>query len=257
MFYHSTRICLNLPFLASVRHIPSTAELVDNDDDTPETASNNPIIKSLRICQSSAQGIADVLQRFKSQHTLGNAPLIFVGATIVATNAVLVTTRRQRGGGGVPQLMKDTLLPVLDGALEDMSASYKLAEEARAKVRIALNTKEQHRHDAGGQQPEILPVGVDGESACGTEPVAVVVDPALSSPVDPPVTTAAGPGSATVTTEVPGFMSPEQQGWQPLSVLDGETAFWGNLGNDIFAGSELEYLDGVTEFDWTDRPPIP
>ncbi|KAJ0318095.1 hypothetical protein COL5a_010843 [Colletotrichum fioriniae] len=233
MFYHSTRICLNLPFLASVRHIPSTAELVDNDDDTPETASNNPIIKSLRICQSSAQGIADVLQRFKSQHTLGNAPLIFVGATIVATNAVLVTTRRQRGGGGVPQLMKDTLLPVLDGALEDMSASYKLAEEARAKVRIALKTKEQHRHDAGGQKPEIVPVGVDGESACGTEPVAVVVDPALSGPVDPPVTTAAGPGSATVTTEVPGFMSPEQQ------------------------GSELEYLDGVTEFDWTDRPPIP
>ncbi|KAK1454993.1 fungal specific transcription factor domain-containing protein [Colletotrichum melonis] len=258
MFYHSTRICLNLPFLASVRHVPSTADLADNDDDDPETSSNNPIIKSLRICQSSAQGIADVLQRFKSQHTLGNAPLIFVGATIVATNVVLVTTRRQRGGGGVPQLMKDTLLPVFDGALEDMSASYKLAEEARAKVRVALNTKEQHRYDAGGgQQSEVVPVGVDGETARSDEPVAVVVDPALSGSVLPPVTTAIGSGSTTETAEIPSFMSPEQQGWQPLSVLDGETAFWGNLGNDIFAGSELEYLDGVTEFDWTDRPPIP
>ncbi|KAK1448045.1 fungal specific transcription factor domain-containing protein [Colletotrichum cuscutae] len=258
MFYHSTRICLNLPFLASVRHIPSTADLADNDDDDPETSSNNPIIKSLRICQSSAQGIADVLQRFKSQHTLGNAPLIFVGATIVATNAVLVATRRQRGGGGVPQLMKDTLLPVFDGALEDMSASSKLAEEARAKVRVALNTKEQHRYDAGGgQQSEVVPVGVDGEAARSDEPVVVVVDPALSGSVPPPVTTAIGSGSMTETAEIPSFMSPEQQGWQPLSVLDGETAFWGNLGNDIFAGSELEYLDGVTEFDWTDRPPIP
>ncbi|KXH27477.1 fungal specific transcription factor domain-containing protein [Colletotrichum salicis] len=245
MFYHSARICLNLPFLASVRHIPSTADLGANDDINPETSSSNPIIKSLRICQSSAQGITDVLQRFKSQHTRGNASLIFVGATIVATNAVLVTTRRQ--GGSMPQSMKDTLLHVLDNALEEMSASYKLAKEARAKVQTALNTKDLHRHAEMGQQPEAIPGGAK----------IFVVDPALSRPDIPPETTTTGPSSGTTTAEAPGFMSPEQQGWEPMSVLDGEAAFWGNLGNDIFAGSELEYLDGVTGFDWTDQPPIP
>ncbi|KAL2878695.1 hypothetical protein SGCOL_005919 [Colletotrichum sp. CLE4] len=255
MFYHSTRICLNLPFLASVRHIPSAADLGANDDNNPETSSSNPIIKSLRICQSSAQGIADVLQRFKCQHTLGNAPLIFVGATIVATNVVLVTTRRQ--GGAVPQLMKDTLLPVLDHALEEMSASYKLAEEARAKLQTALNTKDLHRHAEMGQQPEAISGGAKSETASVTEPEVLVIDPALSRPDIAPETTTTGPSSGMTTAEALGFMSPERQGWEPMSVLDGEVAFWGNLGNDIFAGSELEYLDGVTGFDWTDQPPIP
>lgn len=242
IFYHSARICLNLPFIASVKNIPFTSE------ESNET-SNNTLIKSFKICQASAEGMVDVLQRFKSQHTLGNAPLLFVGATIVAMNAVLVTSLRH---GSPPQFMKDTLLPVLDSALEEMSVSWKLAEEARLKFRNSFGQK-QHQHpgsssettqcdiqpDAGGPYHHEIPVVNPAQDQ----------HPANASGVAPEI------GSLGASTQRAGIESPELHVWEPWGVLGDEAAYWVGLGDGSYVGSNLALFDGVMGFNWPDQPP--
>ncbi|KAK2024409.1 hypothetical protein LX32DRAFT_101742 [Colletotrichum zoysiae] len=242
-FYHSTRICLNLPFITSVRQIPAVP-----DGETEDLT--NPIVKSFKICQSSAQSIVDVLQRFRAQHTLRNTPLNFIGATIVATNAVLATTRRQ---GSPPSSMKDTLLPFLDGALEEMCVSWKLAGEARQKVRNAFNlTAQQRQHPqspvrnrhpdrGGGAAYDQPPVANPVEAQVGADPSFAAA--AQQKPLAGP------PGSK--------FASPEQSVWDPLSLLDSEAAYWGNYRNDMFGGWDPELVNDVANVDWLNQPHLP
>ncbi|GKT91541.1 transcription factor [Colletotrichum tofieldiae] len=238
-----TRICLNLPFVASVRHIPTVPE--GNAE-----VSNNPIIKSFRICQSSAQGIVDVLQRYMHQHTLESTPLIFVGATIIAINTVLVTTRRQ--GNSLP-IKRETLLPTLDVALEEMAVSWKLAAEARQKVRNALNFMQQQHPNPASETRKPSPSPSGGQSY-GQPPV---VDRAkVQASANPPFMTIEQESLGTVP-QTSEFESPEQSVWEPMSVLDSEAAYWGNLGNDIFAGWSLDFVNDVTDFDWPDQSSVP
>ncbi|KZL84084.1 transcription factor, partial [Colletotrichum incanum] len=244
MFYHSTRICLNLPFVASVRHIPAAPEGITE-------ASSNPIIKSFRICQSSAQGIVDVLQRFRHQHTLENTPLIFVGATIIATNTVLVTTRRQ---GNSLLSKKETLLPTLDVALEEMSVSWKLAAEARQKVKNAFNSMQQQHP---GSPSETRESGLSPDSGVQTCDQPPVVDPAKIHVSANPTFINVEQESLGTVPQTSEFESPEQSVWEPMSVLDSEAAYWGNLGNDIFAGWSLDFVNEVTDFDWPDQSSVP
>ncbi|KAK1961206.1 hypothetical protein LY78DRAFT_673452 [Colletotrichum sublineola] len=66
-FYHSTRICLNLPFITSVREIPTIP-----DGETEDL--NNPIIKSFKICQSSAQMLHPVETQVSADTPFAAAP---------------------------------------------------------------------------------------------------------------------------------------------------------------------------------------
>ncbi|KAK1984971.1 hypothetical protein LZ30DRAFT_403750 [Colletotrichum cereale] len=243
-FYHSTRICLNLPFITSVRQIPTVS-----DGETEDLT--NPIIKSFKICQSSAQRIVDVLQRFRAQHTLENTPLNFVGATIVATNAVLATTRRQ---SSPPSSMKDTLLPFLDSALEEMSVSWKLAGDARQKVRNAFNLPQQ-RHPQS-------PVGTRQSGSSSRSEVHADDQPPVVNPVEtlvdacPPLT---APAQESLDARPPGssFSSPEQSVWDPMRVLDSEAAYWGSYRNDGFAGWVPDFGNGIGDLDWLEHAHIP
>ncbi|KAK2054855.1 hypothetical protein LY76DRAFT_211716 [Colletotrichum caudatum] len=255
-FYHSARICLNLPFITSVRQIP-TVPGGGAEDPT------NPIVKSFRICQSSAQSIVDVLQRFRAQHTLRNTPLNFIGATIVATNAVLATTRRQ---SSPPSSVKDTLLPFLDGALEEMCVSWKLAGEARQKVRNAFNlTTTQQRHhpqsparnghpDRGGGAPAAAAAS-DGKARAYDQPPVV-------SPVEAQV--GADPSFAAAAQDKPQagppgskLASPEQNVWDSLGLLDSEAAYWGNYRNDMFGGWDPDFVNDIPNVDWLNQPHLP
>ncbi|KAK1990630.1 hypothetical protein LX36DRAFT_675770, partial [Colletotrichum falcatum] len=258
-FYHTTRICLNLPFITSVRQVPAVP---DGEAEDP----SNPIVKSLKICQSSAQSIVDILQRYRSQHTLGNTPLNFVGAAIVAINAVLATTRLQ---ASPPPSMRDTMLPFLDAALEDMSASWKLAGEARQKVRnaFALTQQQQQqqqqqrrRHPQSPARPRHPDRGVadDGKASAHDQ------TPAVKDAAEPQV--GAGPPLAEPAQEQlrregpPGskLASPEQNVWDPMSLLDSEAAYWGNCNrNDMFTGWDPDFVSGMADSEWLNQPHVP
>ncbi|OTA59696.1 hypothetical protein K449DRAFT_385014 [Hypoxylon sp. EC38] len=139
--YHSTRICLNIPFITTTK---------SNVTHEKASAISSSIAEAIKICKSSAEGIVDILERFKSQHTLGNTPLILVQGAIVATNAVVVTSRISEAP---ISLMEDTPFPILDEALNEMSVSWKLASEARERFRKALSLwqPEQHAPAAAGE----------------------------------------------------------------------------------------------------------
>ncbi|GJC84893.1 hypothetical protein ColLi_07731 [Colletotrichum liriopes] len=196
----------------------------------------------------------DVLQPnsaiLQHQHTLENTPLIFVGATIIAINTVLVTTRRQ--GNSLP-IKRETLLPTLDVALEEMSVSWKLAAEARQKVRNALNFMQQQHPDPASETRKTSP----SHSGAQSYDQPPLVDPAkVQASANPPFMTIEQENLEKVS-QTSEFDIPEQSVWEPMSALDSEAAYWGNLGNDIFAGWSLDFVNDVTDFDWPDPPSIP
>ncbi|KAF4839427.1 putative transcriptional regulatory protein [Colletotrichum siamense] len=269
--YHSTRISLNLPFIASIGSMPSLSE------DKPENE-KNPLAQSFRVCRAGAEGIVDVLQRFKSEHTLGNAPLLFVGGCILAMNAILVTCRHMSNPSS---LANDTLLPILDDALQDMAHSWSLAGEARLKFKSVLNAKarrsagpptEAEKHASGSRSPSEVPTSVPvlheelSITAATTSAIHVasapdpnVASPGPGVPIDPTLVIPGdeSPGNMGITTQSGDLETPGQHVWEPMSVSDSEAAYWVGVGDNFLAESDLNFFDGVPEFDWSDQPPIP
>ncbi|KAE9580611.1 hypothetical protein CGMCC3_g3373 [Colletotrichum fructicola] len=267
--YHSTRISLNLPFIASIGSMPSLSE------DKPENE-KNPLAQSFRVCRAGAEGIVDVLQRFKSEHTLGNAPLLFVGGCILAMNAILVTCRHMSNPSS---LANDTLLPILDDALQDMAHSWSLAGEARLKFKSGLDAKtrrsvgpptEAEKHVSGSRSASEVPTSVPilheelSKTAATTPAVASAPAPNMASPgpgvpIDPTLITPGGEslGSRGIATQSGDLETPGQHVWESMSVLDSEAAYWAGVGDNFLAESDLNFFDGVPEFDWSDQPPIP
>ncbi|KAF4422836.1 putative transcriptional regulatory protein [Colletotrichum fructicola] len=250
--YHSTRISLNLPFIASIGSMPSLSE------DKPENE-KNPLAQSFRVCRAGAEGIVDVLQRFKSEHTLGNAPLLHMS--------------------NPSSLANDTLLPILDDALQDMAHSWSLAGEARLKFKSGLDAKtrrsvgpptEAEKHVSGSRSASEVPTSVPilheelSKTAATTPAVASAPAPNMASPgpgvpIDPTLITPGGEslGSRGIATQSGDLETPGQHVWESMSVLDSEAAYWAGVGDNFLAESDLNFFDGVPEFDWSDQPPIP
>lgn len=108
--------------------------------------------ESLDTCTASVESMVSVLQRFRSQHSLGNVPVIFVHGAIVATNAVLIIAQRRSVAGQVPLTLKDSCFPILDAALSEMTVSWELAGQARLRFRSALAHRQQQLQDQLDQQ---------------------------------------------------------------------------------------------------------
>lgn len=99
------------------------------------------LTESAKICKLSSESLMEILHRFRAQHTLVNSPIIFVYGAIIATNAVLVALRHQHRNTNEPTTqIKDTALPALDTYLQELSAPWALAGEARIKFQRALRT---------------------------------------------------------------------------------------------------------------------
>ncbi|KAJ9150331.1 Fungal specific transcription factor domain-containing protein [Pleurostoma richardsiae] len=208
--YHSTRICLNLPFITSI----TSSAPADSSGPAKQFSG------LFQVCASSTEAIVAVMQRFKSQYTLGNAPFIFVYGAIVATNSVLVTSRHMEN----PALqVKDTYLPALDSALQEMSVSWALAGKARTKLRDAIIARQQRQPSLPGQ----------------TAPGHVQSDP------EPAVVTPEFNPLGSITAQGFDFDSPEQYTWDPMSLINGETAYWAAPNDDILAGLDLDFLDAM------------
>lgn len=244
-------------------------------EDKPENE-KNPLAKSFRVCRAGAEGIVDVLQRFKSEHTLGNAPLLFVGGCILAMNAIIVTCRHMSNPSS---LANDTLLPILDDALQDMAHSWSLAGEARLKFKSVLDAKarrsagpptEAERHVPGSRSASEVPASMPvlheelSTTAATTSAIASAPDPNVASPgpgvpIDPTLITPGDEslGSMGIATQSGDLETPGHHVWEPMSFLGSESAYWAEVGDNFLAESDLNFFDGVPEFDWSDQPPIP
>ncbi|KAL1857413.1 hypothetical protein Daus18300_010386 [Diaporthe australafricana] len=275
--YHSTRICLNLPFLTYTveREATTSSDPKQQSDGTPNEAHAPPrpshFVESAKICESSADSLADILHRYRAQYTLGSAPNLLVYGAIVATNALLVTLRRQRGNPDeTPLLIKDTALPALDSYLKEMSIPWALAGEARNKFRRAMSTWSGQDQASPGQ-----PTCSEQMAQFSAQPPVEQdinftdlssIDPALGTiahehhhdwyqethhgHVQPQIqqVDAAGSGSSPDVN----FDSPVPYVWDPMSVLDGEAALWAaTVGGDFPTGLDMSYDGGG--FGWMDH----
>ena len=173
-----------------------------------------------QVCASSTEAIVAIIQRYKTQYTLGNAPFIFVHGAIVAANSVLITSRHT---GNPPPLVKDTYLPVLDTMLQEMSVSWALAGKIRTKFRDVLRIRQHMQPGGNGMRPNEV-----------AQPMA---EPAVVTPEFHAL------GGAAQAID---FESPEQYVWDPMSVMDGESEYWAAMGDDILAGLDMNFLDGAT-----------
>ncbi len=129
MLYHTARISLNRPFVTT----KSSAS------PCPSPASSSLYSGSIEICDTSADIIVSILNRFKPQGGLKTAPLMFVHGAIVAIDATLATAQHQSGG---KPIVKDTNLPALDAALAELSHTWALAGGARTGLRDVLRQRQ-------------------------------------------------------------------------------------------------------------------
>ncbi|KAI2777012.1 hypothetical protein F4815DRAFT_321177 [Daldinia loculata] len=192
MLYHSTRICFNLPFVATIE--PDTLH------EHPGPVSDS-LAESIQICKSSAEEIANILERFKSQHTLGNTPLILVQGAIVATNAIITTSKIS---SSLTSLAEDTPFPTLDEALSEMSVSWTLASEARAKFKRALGQQHPEQYESNSS------VEAMAEQGSG-DPLDTFQWPQMASP---------GIMNYDVLDPALDLVSPEQYLWEPMGFID-------------------------------------
>ncbi|RDL39788.1 uncharacterized protein BP5553_04128 [Venustampulla echinocandica] len=117
MLYNTAHISLNLPFLTSEK------------SETLPTSPAKLIADAIHICRISIDTIISILRRFRSQHSLKNAPLEFVHGAITAADAAIATAAFDTSAGPLSQ---NANLRVLDEALLDLSYSWKIAGDARA-----------------------------------------------------------------------------------------------------------------------------
>lgn len=241
------------------------------------------LTESAKICKLSSESLIEILHRFRAQHTLVNSPLILVYGTIIATNGVLVTLRHQhRNTNEPPMQIRDTALPALDMYLQELSAPWALAGEARIKFQRALRTW-YPPNPPGPGQPVSDEQWTYTATQPGTEPdmrfmQLQPVDPALSSSIDhsqfqgqphgwyqdpyhepmPPQPqqqgdTAAGAGGGTGSSPDVNFESPVPFVWDPLSVLDGEAALWATIGGVFPTGMDAGFDEGGLA--WAEEQP--
>jgi hypothetical protein len=118
MLYHTALISLNRPFLA----------FSQGDAGSLSPALAKIVSDATSICEASADTILSILNRFKAQHGLRVAPLLFVHGTIVAIDATLSVAKLDVAS---PPVIDDTALAALDAALEDMSSTWEIAGHAR------------------------------------------------------------------------------------------------------------------------------
>lgn len=117
MLYNTTHISLNLPFLTSEKR------------ETLPTPPPKLTADAIHICKISIDTIISILRRFKSQHSLKNAPLEFVHGAVTAVEAAIAVAAFD---SSADPLAQNTNLRVLDDALLELSYSWKLAGDARA-----------------------------------------------------------------------------------------------------------------------------
>ncbi|CAK7234996.1 hypothetical protein SBRCBS47491_009140 [Sporothrix bragantina] len=220
----------------------------DVDAGTPDTNTRSALKEALDVCTVSVEAMVSVLQRFRSQHTLGNAPILFVHGAIVASNAVFITSRLASTNGTAGPALKDTHFPALDQALAEMAVSWELAGQARTKFRTALSLRQQKLQEQLDQQLHLQLV------ATTTGQVGIDTSFADHGFGEHFVTESMALPSTTVSLEEQhGNPMEDMYVWDdPLNIVDGNAAYWADLDTDFFVGWDAQMSPGIlNDMNWT------
>jgi hypothetical protein len=90
------------------------------------------------MCEDSVETIVGILRRFSVQHTLKNAPLVFVYGLIAAIDASLAMASGRVPEDGPHPLPGEAVLLAMDTMLLELSHSWKIAGDARNGLRDRL-----------------------------------------------------------------------------------------------------------------------
>ncbi|PVH83156.1 hypothetical protein DL98DRAFT_513444 [Cadophora sp. DSE1049] len=169
---------------------------------------------SYDICRSSKDAMTSIFQRFKQQHGLKHAPIVFVLGAIVAMNVTITLSRDQSPGGSV---IMDTDFSLLDSALKEMSETWKLAADARTKFRCNIGPRGAFQNDSSsGDVPTQLYEQGDGHSNLGH-----------CSTHDINITNTSYGQSVNSEEEVP--VNSDPYFWDPLGIPESVFAEWLNF----------------------------
>ncbi|TDZ41424.1 putative transcriptional regulatory protein [Colletotrichum trifolii] len=253
VFYHATRLCLNLPFITAVASIPSLSE------EAADESGQDPLVESFRICKSGAQVMMDILQRFRNQHTLHRAPMLFIGASLLSMKAIMVTSRHE---GVKPPLCKGSALAQLDAVLAELGPTWSLANEVRLKFISALNPDGQPGFadaESGAEPPHGTggrgaPDG-SGSTTTGTSiPLPAHFQQAAAGILSfPPVIDPFG----EVPQQPVGLEGLGPQVWPVAGAMGYESTYWPTLSEDFLVDANLGFFDSTNGFDWPNEPSIP
>lgn len=131
MLYHTARISLNLPRIA--RHEGRMLSL-----QRPEL-----LPEAFNICDGSVETIIGIIRRFETQHTLQNAPLVFIHGVTVAADALLKLFSYRSPGDRAHLLMGDSPFTAFDAALTGLSHAWKIAIDVRDQLQISVAQMQQ------------------------------------------------------------------------------------------------------------------
>ncbi|KIW17243.1 hypothetical protein PV08_04434 [Exophiala spinifera] len=124
VLYHIVRLVLNRPLLAVHHHSPHLQLAAAR--------------QASDICVDSVETIVGILRRYRAQHTLMNAPLVFVHGVITAADTTLLIDSTKSQNHDTDLKDKDSVLPFLDVLLSELSYSWTVAGHARDGLRNRL-----------------------------------------------------------------------------------------------------------------------
>lgn len=124
--YQTTRLRLNRPLLGRKWHGIYSKHR------------SNGVCQAFDICEDSIETVVGILRRFSVQHTLKNAPLVFVYGLIAAVDASLAMASGRAPEEGSDPLPGETVLLTMDTMLLELSHSWRIAGDARNGLRDRL-----------------------------------------------------------------------------------------------------------------------
>lgn len=212
MLYHGARISLNSSFVA--RDLKQ-AESKTSSHDTRFANSKD-------VCIESADAIVSILQSFRVEHSLRNAPLTFVTTTIMAINAILVTTRKEN-------LTFGDKIRTLESALKDLACTWSLADEARTKFQNVLCLRKAKQRDHDDERNNQVARGIVLRMNESQPSFESVPEDATTSHIY----------NFELDDKLPLFgdtTSPEMTLWDPLTLMDDEVAYWSSMQDILVTG---------------------
>ena len=154
-----------------------------------------------------------IFQRFKQQHGLKRAPIVFVLGAIVAMNVTMTLSRERSPESSVNV---DADFSLLDSALEEMSETWKLAADARVKSRRNFGPRVAFQTDSrsGDVPAQVLEQNDDRWSSgyCSTHDTSIINVPY---------------GQSMLEEGVP--VNADPYFWDPLGIPESAFTEWLNL----------------------------
>lgn len=126
MLFHTARLSLNRP-------------LVNRDKRKASASSHYRLISdAIEVCDTSVETILGIIRRFGSRHSLKNAPLVFVHGAVAAVDVTLEIGACSLEENQPRPAAREKFLSALDAALEELSYTWTIAQDARRGLQHLL-----------------------------------------------------------------------------------------------------------------------